>query len=121
MVTVSATERPQEERDDEQPDLVLRDAPEPAHRAGPGLAARRHKSWESRFKRGLGEAGEASDKISRGTGWEILSYLLAGMTVYGGFGWVIGHFTHIQILFPIGMVIGVAISLGWVVYRFGRN
>lgn len=89
--------------------------------AGKGLASRRHQTWESRFKRGLGEAGEASDKISRGTGWEILSYLLSGMTVYGGVGWVIGHFTHIQIFFPIGMVIGLAISLGWVVYRFGRK
>lgn len=93
-----------------------------SHRPTPrGLASRRHQTWESRFKRGFGEAGESSDKVSRGTGWEILSYLLAGMTVYGGIGWLIGHFTHIQVLFPIGMVIGVAISLGWVVYRFGRK
>lgn len=84
-----------------------------------GLASRHHQTWESRFKSGQGDA--ASGKISRSTGWEIVSYLLAGMIAYGGIGWVVGHYTHIQVLFPIGMAIGLAISLGWVVYRFGRK
>jgi hypothetical protein len=84
-----------------------------------GLASRRYQTWESRFKSGQGDAG--SGTMSRGTGWEIVSYLLAGMAAYGGTGWVISHYTHIPILFPIGMAIGLAISLGWVVYRFGRK
>ena len=95
---------------------------EAAPTSGPapkGLASRRHQTWESRFKSGQGDA--PSRTINRGTGWEILSYLLAGMMAYGGTGWVVGHYTHIQMLFPIGMAIGLAISLGWVVYRFGHK
>lgn len=95
-----------------------REAPPTSGPAPKGLASRRHQSWESRFKSGQ---GDASGKVSRSTGWEILSYLIAGMIAYGGIGWVVGHYTHIQILFPIGMAIGLAISLGWVVYRFGRQ
>jgi hypothetical protein len=84
-----------------------------------GLASRRYRTWESRFKSGQGDAG--SGKMSRSTGQEVFSYLIAGLLAYGGIGWVVGHYMHIPILFPIGMAIGLAISLGWVVYRFGRK
>jgi hypothetical protein len=86
-----------------------------------GIASRRHQTWESRFQRGQGDTGSALDRASASTGWEIFSYLLAGMGAYGTIGWVVGHYTHIQLLFPIGMAIGLAISLGWVVYKFGRK
>ena len=62
----------------------------------------------------------ASDGLSKGTGYTVLSYLIAGMLAYGGIGWLIGHFTHISLLFPIGMLIGLAISVGWIIYRYGR-
>ena len=42
------------------------------------------------------------------------------MLCYGGIGWVVGHFTHIELLFPIGMLVGLAISVGWIIYRYGR-
>jgi ATP synthase protein I len=64
--------------------------------------------------------GASGDDLTMGTGWTVFSYLIAGMIVYGGFGWVIGHFTHIALLFPIGMLIGLAISVGWIIYRYGR-
>lgn len=83
------------------------------------VAGRRHKSWESRYRGGMG--GEKQEQVSKGTGWEIFSYLLAGLLTYGGIGWLIGHYTHIQILFPIGMLVGIAISLGWIIYRYGRQ
>ncbi len=60
------------------------------------------------------------DGLTMGTGWSVFSTLLSGMVAYGGIGWIIGHFTHISLFFPIGMLVGVAISLGWVVYRYGR-
>ena len=62
----------------------------------------------------------ASDGLTKGSGYTIFSYLIAGMLAYGGLGWVIGHFTHIQLLFPIGMLAGIAISLGWIIHRYGR-
>ncbi len=42
------------------------------------------------------------------------------MLAYGGIGWLIGHFTHISLLFPIGMLVGLAISVGWIIYQYGR-
>lgn len=63
---------------------------------------------------------KADDQISKGTGYTVLSYLIAGMLAYGGIGWLIGHFTHLSMLFPAGMLVGLAISVGWIVYRYGR-
>jgi ATP synthase protein I len=61
-----------------------------------------------------------SDGLTKGTGYTIFSYLIAGMLAYGGIGWLIGHFTSISLLFPIGMLVGLAISLGWIIYQYGR-
>lgn len=64
--------------------------------------------------------GSSIDGLTRGTGSTIFSYLIAGMLAYGGIGWLIGHFTHVPLLFPIGMLVGLAISIGWVIYQYGR-
>lgn len=55
------------------------------------------------------------------TGWTVFSYLLSGMAAYGLIGWLIGRAVHISMLFPIGMLVGLAISLGFVIWRYGRN
>ena len=62
----------------------------------------------------------ASERLTKGTGYTVFSYLIAGMLAYGGIGWLIGHFAHISLLFPIGMLVGLAISVGWIIYRYGR-
>jgi F0F1-type ATP synthase assembly protein I len=64
--------------------------------------------------------GGADDGVTMGTGWTVFSTLISGLVAYGGIGWVIGHYTHISLVFPIGMLIGLAISVGWVIYRYGR-
>ena len=55
------------------------------------------------------------------TGWTVFSYLLAGMAAYGGIGWLIGRAVHVPLLFPIGMLVGLGISIGYIIYRFGRQ
>jgi F0F1-type ATP synthase assembly protein I len=65
-------------------------------------------------------AGSPDETLTMGSGWNVFSYLIAGMLAYGGIGWVIGHFTRISLLFPIGMLVGLAISIGWIIYRYGR-
>ncbi len=65
-------------------------------------------------------SGGTDAGLTRGSGYTIFSYLIAGMLAYGGIGWLIGHFTHISLLFPIGMLVGLAISVGWIIYRYGR-
>jgi len=54
-------------------------------------------------------------------GWTVFSYLLAGMAAYGGIGWLIGRAVHLPLLFPIGMLVGLAISIGYIIHRFGRK
>jgi ATP synthase protein I len=54
-------------------------------------------------------------------GWTILSYLLGGMILYGGIGWVVGHYTGISVLFPLGMILGIGLSVALVIYRFTRT
>ena len=55
------------------------------------------------------------------TGWTVFSYLLAGMAAYGLIGWLIGRAVHVPLLFPLGMLVGLGISLGYIIYRFGRQ
>jgi ATP synthase protein I len=54
-------------------------------------------------------------------GWTVFSYLIAGMLAYGGIGWLIGRAVHVALLFPIGMLIGLAISIGFIIYRYGKQ
>jgi ATP synthase protein I len=65
-------------------------------------------------------AAGADDELTMGTGWSVFSYLISGLLAYGGIGWVIAHFTHVSLFFPIGMLIGLGISTGWIVYKYGR-
>ena len=82
------------------------------------IASRRHQTWASRWNGGQPEGASAT---SRSAGSEVISYLIAGLLAYGGIGWVVAHFTHMELFIPIGMAVGVAISLGWVVYKYGRQ
>jgi F0F1-type ATP synthase assembly protein I len=54
-------------------------------------------------------------------GWTVFSYLLAGMAAYGLIGWLVGRAVHVALLFPIGMLIGLGISIAYIIYRFGRQ
>ena len=57
-----------------------------------------------------------------GTGYSVVSYLLGGIIAYGGIGWLIGRWTGLShILLPAGMLFGLAVSTGWVIYRYGRS
>jgi F0F1-type ATP synthase assembly protein I len=71
-------------------------------------------------RRGEKDIEAASRALGLSTGWNVFSYLIAGMLAYGGIGWLIGRAVHISLLFPIGMIVGLAISVGYVIYRYGR-
>lgn len=57
---------------------------------------------------------------SEGTGWAVVSYLIGGMAFYGGIGWLIGRWTHIAALFPVGLLVGMGLALALVIFRFTR-
>jgi ATP synthase protein I len=54
-------------------------------------------------------------------GWQILSYMLGGMILYGGIGWLVSHWTGIAILFPLGMILGIGLSVSMIIFRFTRS
>jgi ATP synthase protein I len=66
-------------------------------------------------KRGNGGGGQES------AGWTLFSYLIAGMVVYGGIGWLIAHWTRHPLIFPIGMLFGLAVAVATIIYRYGRS
>lgn len=63
----------------------------------------------------------AARALGLSTGWSVFSYLIAGMVAYGAIGWVIGKAVHVSLLFPVGMMVGLAVSVGYVIYRYGRQ
>jgi ATP synthase protein I len=69
----------------------------------------------------LGEQGAEPPPPRESDGWQIFSYMLGGMALYGGIGWLIGHFTGISVLFPIGMILGIGLSVALIIFRFTRS
>jgi ATP synthase protein I len=63
----------------------------------------------------------ANRALGLSTGWNAFSYLIAGMLAYGGIGWLVGRAVHVPLLFPIGMIVGLGIGVGYVIYRYGRS
>ncbi|HUZ23127.1 MAG TPA: hypothetical protein VMV07_05120 [Streptosporangiaceae bacterium] len=53
-------------------------------------------------------------------GWAIFSYLLSGMIFYGLVGWLVSKVTHIAVLFPVGMLVGLAAAIVLIVFKYGR-
>ncbi len=59
--------------------------------------------------------------LGLGTGWTVFSYMISGLVAYGAIGWGIGKAVHAEWPFPAGMMVGLAISVGFVIYRYGRQ
>jgi len=54
------------------------------------------------------------------TGWQVVSYLIGGMIAYGGIGWLIGRAVHVALIFPLGMLLGMAISIAYIIHHYGH-
>jgi ATP synthase protein I len=67
------------------------------------------------------EPGQEPRPPREADGWQIVSYMLGGMILYGGIGWLIGHFTGLSVLFPIGMILGIGLSVAMIIFRFTRS
>jgi hypothetical protein len=47
--------------------------------------------------------------------------MIGGMALYGGIGALIGHWTHLPVLFPVGMIVGLAFSVALIIFRVTRT
>ncbi len=54
-------------------------------------------------------------------GYRILSYLIGGMILYGGIGWLVGHWTGLTFLFPVGMLLGLALAICLIIFRVSKT
>jgi ATP synthase protein I len=58
--------------------------------------------------------------IDSGAGMAAVSYLIGGMVIWGGIGWLVDHHFHTRgIAFGIGAVVGAAAGVYLVARRFG--
>jgi ATP synthase protein I len=65
--------------------------------------------------------GSASPPPGGNEGWNIFGYLLSGMVIYGGLGWLVSRWTHVSLLFPLGMLIGLGLGVLLTILKFGRS
>jgi F0F1-type ATP synthase assembly protein I len=54
-------------------------------------------------------------------GMQVLSYLISGVVLYGGLGWLGDHFLGTGFLLPVGIVVGAGFGIYLVVKRFGAT
>jgi ATP synthase protein I len=54
-------------------------------------------------------------------GWTILSYMIGGMALYGFVGWLAARWTGWPVLFPIGMLFGLASAIALIIFRVTRS
>jgi ATP synthase protein I len=54
-------------------------------------------------------------------GWAFLSYMIGGMALYGFVGWLIGRWTGLPVLFPVGMLVGLASAIALIIFRVTRS
>jgi F0F1-type ATP synthase assembly protein I len=54
-------------------------------------------------------------------GMQVLSYLISGVVLYGGLGWLGDHFLGTGFLLPVGIILGAGFGIYLVVKRFGET
>lgn len=66
------------------------------------------------------DAHHGHDSQGMNQGIQVLSYLIAGVLLYGGLGWLGDRYLDTSFLLPIGIVLGAALSVYLIIRRFGQ-
>lgn len=53
-------------------------------------------------------------------GMVVLSYVLAGLLLYGGLGFLADKLGGTSWMFPVGLIIGLAVSIYRIIKKYGR-
>lgn len=53
-------------------------------------------------------------------GYAVISYVLAGLLLYGGLGWLGDHFLHTNFLLPVGIIVGTVAAFYMIIKRYGH-
>jgi ATP synthase protein I len=72
--------------------------------------------------RGAPEGGrDPSEPRPPSEGWAILSYMIGGMVLYGFVGWLAARWTGWSVLFPVGMLAGLASAIALIIFRVTKS
>jgi ATP synthase protein I len=52
--------------------------------------------------------------------WSVPGYLLSGMLIWGGVGWLLSRSTGWVVFTPIGLILGVGLAIYLVYVKYGR-
>ena len=53
------------------------------------------------------------------TGWSVIGTMISGMAIWGGAGWLLDQWLGIRVFVPVGIILGMAVSIYMVVVRYG--
>ncbi len=67
------------------------------------------------------EPSGAARSAEMNQGMRVLSYLIAGIGLYGAVGWAGDHWLGTRFLLPVGLVVGAALAMYMVIKRFGSE
>jgi len=63
---------------------------------------------------------QSEDRATADAAWSAVSSLIAGMIIYGGLGWIVGHWLGNEAPFiAVGILIGIALGLYSIFARLG--
>lgn len=62
-----------------------------------------------------------NEMVGMDLGMRVLSYLIAGVLVYGGLGWLGDHVLGTGFLLPVGIVLGAAGGCYVIIRRYGQD
>ncbi|WP_283137267.1 hypothetical protein [Rhizohabitans arisaemae] len=54
------------------------------------------------------------------TAWSAPSYLISGMVIWGGAGWLLSRLTGVDAFIPIGLLVGLGLAIYLVYLKYGR-
>jgi ATP synthase protein I len=98
------------------------DASEPVTAGPPEPGRRSSRDDPYRLPSGRpARRGGQKELPSASVGYTYLSYMIGGMLLYGGIGWLVGHFTHLPVLLPVGLLVGLALSVAMIIFRVTRS
>jgi ATP synthase protein I len=52
--------------------------------------------------------------------WSVPGYLLSGMLIWGGIGWLLDRWTGWVVFTPVGLIVGVGLAVYLVYVKYGR-
>lgn len=85
-----------------------------------GSVTRTMPSNDAQANKYQGRHSQGHDQQGMNQGIQVLSYLIAGVLLYGGLGWLGDRYFETSFLLPIGIVLGAALSVYLIIRRFGQ-